>query len=177
MIPLFGAAPGTAGLAARVSAPIARSPYHPAMPSRYARWRALPPADRRTLLSLGAMLPLVASSLRVLGFDRTRRLLERGARREARAADAADLAAGMRLAALAEVAGRASPLKAACLPQAFLVCWLLRRRGLDPKLEIGVQRRGEAIDAHAWVELDGVALATVQPAHTPLRDGESLARG
>ena len=43
-----------------------------------------------------------------------------------------------------------------CLRQSLMLGRVLRRR--HPELRIGVQDRGGGIVAHAWIELDGVAL-------------------
>jgi hypothetical protein len=56
---------------------------------------------------------------------------------------------------------------ATCLRQALLLHWLLRRRGLQPELRIGVRKQGEALDAHAWMELDGHPLQSSPVAHSP----------
>lgn len=122
-------------------------------------WRALPGHDRRLLLRLMALLPLIQLGLRVAGYARVRAWCERWANRvPRRAVMPDDLAAAKRLAELAEIAGRHSLVTATCLRQALVVSTLLQRRGLDASLQIGVQHTGERFGAHAWVDLDGVAL-------------------
>lgn len=133
-------------------------------------------------------LPLVELSLALRGYVATRGWIERNTARavaiarvdaaaliatdavggiDARAAGPAattsitalQLAAAQRTAALVAIAGRNGPIAATCLRQSLLVWWLLRRRGVDARLQLGVRRTQGAVDAHAWVELDGVALA------------------
>ncbi|HET9483328.1 MAG TPA: hypothetical protein VFO79_05165, partial [Xanthomonadales bacterium] len=70
------------------------------------RWRALPPRERATLLALAVALPFVALVLRVAGYGRTRRWIERVSRRKPIPSDAAAIARAQRLAALADIAGR-----------------------------------------------------------------------
>jgi hypothetical protein len=49
------------------------------------------------------------------------------------------------------------PFRADCLPQA-LTSWVeLQRRGFTPTVRLGVSLDGDP-SAHAWIELDGVAL-------------------
>ncbi|WP_158241497.1 lasso peptide biosynthesis B2 protein [Novosphingobium sp. TH158] len=45
-----------------------------------------------------------------------------------------------------------------CLSQSVTLWWLLRLRGIDTKLCIGIDRRSEQFSAHAWVEHRGLAL-------------------
>ena len=106
-------------------------------------------------------LPAIHGALLCFGFGTTRRWLElRSVSRITRSASAAELDAATNLARLAAIAGSRSPIDATCLRQSLLVYWWLRRRGLAPELKIGVQRNDGALDAHAWVELDGHALAS-----------------
>jgi hypothetical protein len=47
---------------------------------------------------------------------------------------------------------------------------LLRRRGIDGALRIGVRKAGDRLEAHAWVAYQGVVLndrADVNLAYTP----------
>lgn len=122
-------------------------------------WRALPAHERLLLLRLLVWLPLTQLGLRVAGYARLRDGYERWAGRvPRREVSPADLVAAKRLAELAEIAGRRGLIPATCLRQALVVSTLLQRRGLDARLQIGVQRTGEQFGAHAWVELAGVAL-------------------
>ena len=81
------------------------------------------------------------------------------------AVDAAAAAGAERLAWLARAVGARSPWRTSCLRQALAVWWLLRRRRLPAELKIGVIRRDPPFQAHAWVELDGVALDPEAAAH------------
>ena len=132
-------------------------------------WIALPWPDRGRVLAMMLVgLPAIHLALRGTGFGRTRGWLERrSAMATPRRASTSDLDAATRLARLAAIAGRRGPIHATCLRQSLLVYWLLRRRGLAPELKIGVQRIPGAMDAHAWVELEGIALPPGPLAHQP----------
>lgn len=120
------------------------------------------------LLMMGFGLPAIAASVRLFGYVRTRRWLERQSRVTApRSPTPGDLDAAENLARLAAIAGRRGPVTATCLRQSLLVYWLLRRRGLAPEFKIGVRKQGTVVDAHAWVELDGRALAAMEVGHRP----------
>jgi len=131
--------------------------------------RSLPATERRTLFGLACALPLIEASLRLAGVQRTEAWLNRAVRPAApHAASSAELTDAERLAQLAAIAGGRGPLTSRCLSQSLLLRALLRRRGLDAALRIGVRKEGSAFDAHAWVELDGRALAQASTAHAPL---------
>jgi hypothetical protein len=140
------------------------------MSGRLAAWRALSGADRRQLLGLAFGLPVVELSLRLAGARTTAAWLSRAIRPGAiHPLTDAELQQADRLAHLAAIAGRRGILASRCLSQALLVGALLRRRGLDAVLRVGVRKDGGRFDAHAWIELDGHTLAQAPLAHVPLQ--------
>ena len=140
------------------------------MGARLRGWQALSWPDRGRLLLLLFGLPLVAGMVRGFGYVRTRRWLERHAPVDhARVATPGDLEAAQSLAQLAAIAGRQVPVNATCLRQSLLVYTWLRRRGLAPELKLGVRRQDTVMDAHAWVELEGKALAPAEIIHRPFQ--------
>ncbi len=135
------------------------------------RWFALPLSEQWRLLQLGLMLPVVAGLLRMLGVMRCARLMQRSnSRRPTHPATVSEMQYAQRLAELAAIAGRRNAVRTTCLRQALLLQWLLRRRGLAAELRIGVRKQDAALDAHAWVELDGVALGEPDLAHAKFPD-------
>lgn len=132
-------------------------------PSAWQRYRALPPAERAVAWRLALLLPLIDLSLRLFGFQRTWGWLARRAPAPGVAVVGDELPAA-RLAALARTVGARSPWPTTCLRQALALWWLLRRRGHAAQLKIGVIRRESPFQAHAWVELDGVAMDPEVPA-------------
>lgn len=118
---------------------------------------ALSGAERRVFFESLAMLTLTAAGLRLFGFRRVYRWMSRhGSRREA--APAAPTSASTQLVA-GGVRRASRPLPyATCLPRSLSLWWLLRRRGIEGDLRLGVRKEGEEIKAHAWVEVGGVAL-------------------
>jgi len=42
-----------------------------------------------------------------------------------------------------------------CLERSLTGQRMLRKRGIDAELKIGVQKQGPELEAHAWLELDG----------------------
>lgn len=45
-----------------------------------------------------------------------------------------------------------------CLDQSLVLRWLLRRQGIDARIVFGARKEDEQMQAHAWVEVDGVAI-------------------
>jgi hypothetical protein len=72
--------------------------------------------------------------------------------RPAAAGGAAD---AHRLARITDVVGDLWPLRSRCLQRSLVLAWLLRRRGIDGRLRIGVQTDEGGLIAHAWVEVAG----------------------
>lgn len=144
------------------------------MVGRWRRWWSRPRSERWLLLALVVLLPLVAALLRLCGFARTQKLLRWFAGdRDRHEATAAELQEAERLAQLAAMAGRSGLLSATCLRQALLVDFMLRRRGLASELKLGVRKIEGRFDAHAWVELGGLALAQANLEHSPFEDPRS----
>jgi hypothetical protein len=136
--------------------------------SAFARWRQLPSRDKRRLLALMVALPCVHLALALFSFQRVLGFLERNSANRPPADRTSDATAdAVRLAELAEIAGRRGAVGASCLRQALVVWWWLRREGLPARLKIGVAGSGAAFAAHSWVELDGVALAQKDLPHQP----------
>ncbi len=123
-------------------------------------WR-LAWAERWLLVQALFLLPLTALALWVVGFRRWQALLSRLA--PVRGVSASkDMAAlireGRSMARLVDAAARHGPYPAACLQRSLTLWWLLRRRGIDSYLRIGVRKEAGRLEAHAWVELRGWVL-------------------
>lgn len=139
------------------------------MNTAWRRFLALDGRERRLLLALLVVLPILRIALRRFGYTRTRAAIERWtARYPKRLPSRRDLETAESLAELAKIAGRKALLAATCLPQALAVHAVLRRRGLDPVLRIGVRKTEDRFEAHAWVELAGYPLAQPGLDHQPL---------
>jgi len=133
---------------------------------RLEQWRSLAPWERRLLLRLAVLLPLIGAALRLLGYNRSRTLLERLSQPSERpipvdpTAAAAETA--QRLARLVSIAANHGPYRATCLRQSLALWWLLSRRCIAAELRIGVRKEQGELQAHAWVEHGGQALNDTQ---------------
>jgi hypothetical protein len=122
-------------------------------------WR-LSWAERWLLAQALALLPLTALALWVVGLRRWQATVARLAPvgPVPRGDEAALLREGRATARLVEAAARHGPCRATCLPRSLTLWWLLRRRGIDGDLRIGVRKGAGRLEAHAWVELGGLVL-------------------
>ncbi|MDQ1315294.1 MAG: hypothetical protein QG662_1403 [Pseudomonadota bacterium] len=122
---------------------------------KLARFRALPPRDRRTVLSAMALLPLFWIALHLLGLQRLQARLHRQPRPRSSPPDLDEM---KRLGALVNSTSRHVLGPANCLTRSLYLWWLLRRKGVYCHLRIGVRLSEGALEAHAWVERAGIPL-------------------
>ena len=67
-------------------------------------------------------------------------------------------ASAIRLSRFATALFRRAPLRLTCLRESLILLALLRRRGYAPDLKIGIDRSGQNLQAHAWLEYRGHVL-------------------
>ena len=128
--------------------------------SKYSKLRELPWQEKTLLAWFIFCLSWVSFSIRFFGYLRTRRSLSRFiTQADLHQADAAELVRAQRTAELIAIAGRHGLINATCLRQSVLLEYWLQRQHLAAAIKIGVRKAGDLFDAHAWVELNGVALA------------------
>jgi hypothetical protein len=133
---------------------------------RLARFARLAPWERRVLLRALVLLPVNMVRIRRLGVSRALHAAEAGGRR--RLLDHASQAAlANRIAALVAIAARHGPFRASCLPVSVTLQRLLRERGIDAQLHVGVRKNGDRLEAHAWVEREGTVLLDTSGAGEP----------
>lgn len=126
-------------------------------------WRSLSRAQRQRLLRAWWLLPLVGTSLRWFGFRRTQTALRlSGAPDPMRR----DLAAAQDTARIVHRAAHWNPAAGQCLVRSLVLHRLLAEQGLAADLRIGVARADGRLQAHAWVEHGGAALAEAMDVDT-----------
>jgi hypothetical protein len=72
-----------------------------------------------------------------------------------------------RLTRLADLAARGTRADGPCLIRSLLLFWLLKTRGENAELLIGVRKDGPVFNSHAWIESDGKILGENE--HGPLQ--------
>lgn len=118
--------------------------------------RALSGSDWLLLARAWGLLVYYHLALKKVGFDLLQRRLAFPARENNTPSDSLEVA--WHLQRLVSLASRVHFFHATCLTRACTLLWLLRRRGINSEMRIGVSRSGEAIGAHAWVEVLGEAI-------------------
>lgn len=128
------------------------------MTDRLAKWRGLTAEERRIFLRALVLLPIVALGLRLRGLQVVRAVLV--GRKAFIAADVAGepLARANAVARLVAAAARYGPYRAKCLPVSLTLAWLLQRQGITTNLRLGVRKAVSRLEAHAWLEFQGVPL-------------------
>lgn len=135
---------------------------------RLRRWLALDPSARWHLLAFIPVLWGLHAGLALLGYRRMRNLVERLSRHAAPApASTADVEAARDLARLTAIASHYALGDASCLRRSLLLYGLLRRRGWQPSLLLGVTGQEGRMSAHAWVELADTRLLDSDAGYLP----------
>lgn len=128
---------------------------------RSRKFRALPPEQRALILRAATRQCLALAGLRVVGFRRTKRLIERFSLppegRSFPAASPAQERAGQIVRA-AQSVERNLPIRPNCLERSLALWWMLRLEGFPAELRIGARKGARGFEAHAWVEWDGQVL-------------------
>lgn len=120
------------------------------MMSRLSKLLSMPLPQLRLLLVAALLLPMVSAGLR----SRSPLRLHRGSLRARR---------GVRnrhppvvIARIVNIAANHAPFRAGCLARSLLLHRLLARQGTPSTLRIGVRLAGGRLEAHAWVECEGM---------------------
>jgi hypothetical protein len=132
--------------------------------SRLAKFRDLTWPERRLLFVALVLLPMTALGLRLFGFRRTQAVLHEDVFCGAGSHDG-DLARAQKTARIVAAAARYGPYRATCLPVALTLGRLLQGRGIATELRLGVSKADARLDAHAWVEYQGVPLIDLRDVH------------
>jgi len=134
--------------------------------SIFANWWKLPLHEKGLLARFVFCLPWIAFSLRFFGYLRTRNFLARLTNQTPlHQANPDELVRAQRSGELLAIAGKRGLISATCLRQSVLLEYYLKRQGLAAEIKIGVRKDNDLFDAHAWVELNGIALAQDDLAH------------
>jgi hypothetical protein len=125
------------------------------------RLQELTPHERSLLLLSMLLLPLLQFGLGLLGYRRLRGTLESmtplsGRDRSLSATQKATRA--QQITRIVMIASQSGLYKATCLRRSLLTWWLLRREGIASDICLGVRTHGGVLEAHAWVEHEGLVL-------------------
>jgi hypothetical protein len=121
------------------------------MMNKLRRLMAMPFADKALLARAWVALLAVDLGVRLASFDAVQRFIDTHP-------GSAGKNSPVRLQAFVRRAARHHLWPMACLPQALALRWLLAREGIPATVQIGVRKAAGALEAHAWVELEGQPL-------------------
>jgi hypothetical protein len=134
------------------------------------RFSRLDHRSRALFLRGVVLIPLVSISLRLRGFRATQGKLRHRLRATVNSASSkyAPLPASddvARTVRMMQAAVRHSLGSPNCLEVSLVLWYLLNRRGIPSAIRIGTRKIEGRLEAHAWVERDGVALNEFDQAH------------
>jgi hypothetical protein len=134
------------------------------------RFRRLDHESRALFLRGVVLILLVSISLRLRGFRATQGTLRRRLRAAVNSASSksAPLRASddvARIVRMMQAAARHSFASPNCLEVSLVLWYLLKRQGIPSDIRIGTRKIDYRLEAHAWVERNGVALNEFDQAH------------
>lgn len=117
--------------------------------------------ERRLLIQSLLLLPMIHAALLTLGYSRLRGVMERLLPLkfiDRPASETENLQRARDVARIVSIAARRGLYKATCLRRSLLVWWFLRRRGIQSCICFGVRKMNQQLEAHAWVEYQGIVV-------------------
>jgi len=123
------------------------------------QFSALDGHARKLFLQALVILPVVSLSLKALGFRTTQTALRKIFSVPGNGPDPDSLRKCIALTAhMVSSAGRHSLIHCSCLAISLTLRCLLGHQGISCEMRIGIRKENGELQAHAWVERDGVAL-------------------
>ncbi|HEY6944206.1 MAG TPA: lasso peptide biosynthesis B2 protein [Candidatus Acidoferrum sp.] len=123
------------------------------------RFRALEHPAQLLFLRAMVTLPLVSLSLRLSGFHATRSTLLKTLSSSVSQLDSGSIGKqAVLIAHMVNAADRHGLFHPSCLAKSLTLWWMLGRQGITARLRIGIRKENSKLEAHAWVEREGVAL-------------------
>jgi hypothetical protein len=128
------------------------------------RFRRLSGSERRIVVEAIAAIAATRVGLRIAGFQRWRSLLDRFSRIDR--AGSGEFSCGIfsssgfssEISRLTFSTANSLFFHSSCLERSLALWWMLRRRGVDARLQLGARKDGPQFEAHAWVEVAGAVL-------------------
>lgn len=130
------------------------------------RFRHLEQADRILVLQALLLLPMLHALFRVVGVRRVMMLVQGFDNPPPNVQTTNANARAQRITQLVRLAGRRGVARGNCLSQSLTLWWLLDHQGIASDLRIGVRKNQGRLQAHAWVERDGIPLNERWDVHT-----------
>ncbi len=138
------------------------------------RLKTLTAAERKLLLQALVLLPVVHGCLKCLGYFRLVSFMEARlplARKPGGSPFAEMQPRAAAAARMVSIAAFSGPYRAGCLRRSLVLVILLRRQGIEGELVFGTRRIAQSLEAHAWVEIQGIVINDhphIRQQYTPL---------
>lgn len=130
--------------------------------STWTKFRALTGSERRLFLLALILQPVLVLALRIWGFKSVHHFLRRTSPPPSPPALQLPIALTpgelRRIAHLVDIAADRVPVRVPCLTRSLTLWWLLRRRGIESDLRIGVRKSNGEFASHAWLECAGMLI-------------------
>ena len=132
--------------------------------SSFRKLRQLSANERSLLTQALILLPLTFCGVYALGVSRWCRFLGQLAslpialNRNSSHADTEAIAEAQAIARIVKIAAEQGIYQAKCLQQTLVLWCLLRRNHIESDIRFGARKAGGELQAHAWVEVSGIAL-------------------
>ena len=144
--------------------------------SSFRKLQRLSANERRLLTQALVLLPLTFWGVYALGVSRWHRFLAQlgslgttsnrsknlsgslASERILASSDAAAIEQARVIARIVKIAAEKGAYQARCLQQTLVLWCLLRRNNIESEVRFGARKAGGELQAHAWVEVGGVAL-------------------
>lgn len=125
--------------------------------NKWQKFWQLTSQERLLLIQALLLMPTLSLTLRIIGLQRLMKILSRTTRENQIMPYAPDYA--YRAANMTNLAAGQRPLQATCLQRSVVLWWLLRRKGIDSQIVLGIRKENaRQLQAHAWVEYQGNVL-------------------
>jgi hypothetical protein len=122
------------------------------------------------LAQAAVLLPTVRMACRFVTFARLQSISDRMAGPSRANSLGPEVAAR-----LVRIAADRGLYRARCLERSLVLRWILCREGVDARIILGARKDDNEMQAHAWVEVDGVSLDDANNIHRPFSPFEKTA--
>src|SRR5215469_3276181 len=127
------------------------------MRSPYLDFFRLPWRSKTLVLQCGLILPITYAGLELLGLRGFLNVMDHLTRVTPKLSEYSQEEARRHTQLFSAVTER-FPLPMKCLGRSLALCWLLRWRGADAALHLGVRKGNRGLDAHAWVQIGDLVM-------------------
>lgn len=131
------------------------------MKAKWQKFQQLSWVEKYLFFQALVLLPLNALAVRAFSFRRWQaglvRLVNCG-QKSVGSLTEQQLAKAQSAARVISAAANHGFYQANCLPQSITLWWLLQRQGIASEIHIGVRKEEKLLQAHAWVQCQGVVI-------------------